>query len=255
VFLKIGDIKAADTTDWETIAESDDIFEGFSGGVDTASGDVDGDSFPDVLAGRLSCACGRPIKIKKPPLGSSAFEDFGPPVPSGQGGVQVATGDIDGDSLDDFLVLPINPTTGVSQPLVALSQDKHKDWIEVLSFSEPAGVHVAMGDVNNDGVPELVVGSARGLDSYVKVYPFEITPGVPGVSMGKAVYEWINKSSVDTRTGIRVAVGDVNGDSYADIAYGPASIPEPATLGSLFVSFGVWLLGARPGRRHGEPPG
>jgi hypothetical protein len=231
------------------------IFDDFSGGVTTATGDFDGDMAPDVLAGRLSCACGRPIKIKKPPLGAaSGFEDFGPPVPSGQGGVQVAAGDIDGDGLNDLLVLPVAPSSGISQPLIALSKDDHKQWIDVQSFNEPAGVHIALGDFENDGIPDLVVGSARGPNQYIKMYTIEEDPATAGI--------WNTYLKLDIpidergfKGGVRVAVGDVNGDSFPDLAYGPAGVPEPATITSLLAGLGTWLLGGGRRRRETSPPG
>ena len=59
-----------------------------------------------------------------------------------------------------WTALPIDPPTGASQPLVASSKDDHKQWIDVQSFNEPAGVHIAMGDVDDDGILDLVVGVA-----------------------------------------------------------------------------------------------
>jgi hypothetical protein len=249
-FIKLPDI---DGESKDEFASFDNIHEGFSGGVSVATGDFDGDMAPDVLAGRLSCACGRPIKIKKPPLGAaSGFEDFGPPVPSGQGGVQVAAGDIDGDGLNDLLVLPVAPTSGISQPLIALSKDDHKQWIDVQSFNEPAGVHIAMGDLDNDGIPDLVVGSARKHRGNVKYSEIRF-------SAATGTYEAVLQGEFDVYDenflgGVRVAVGDVNGDGYQDLVYAPAAIPEPTTLVSLFAGIGALLVGGRR-RRRDEPSG
>jgi fibronectin-binding autotransporter adhesin len=247
-YIKLPDIDG----EVEEYASFPNIFEGHSGGVNVATGDVDGDGLPDVLAGRLSCACGRPIKKWPGIFGLAAFEDFGPPVPSGQGGVRVAAGDVDGDGLDDYVVVPIAPTSGVSQPLLALADEKHKDWIEVLSFSEPAGVHIAMGDLTGDGLADLVVGSARGSEPYIKLYELAPDAVLPGVMHAKFFYEWVTYAPTFTG-GVRVAVGDVTGDGHPDIAFAPAAIPEPATFASLLTGAGAWLLGWRRRRREEQP--
>jgi hypothetical protein len=247
-YIKLPDIDGES----EEYASFDNIHDGFSGGVSVATGDVDGDGHSDVLAGRLSCACGRPIK-KLPPILGLAIEDFSPPVPSGQGGVHVAAGDVDGDGLDDLIALPIAPPTGKSQPLLARSTNDHKDWIDIESFNEPAGVHIALGDFENDGIPDLVVGSARGPDAYVKMYTIEEDP-VAGI--------WNTYLKLDLpidergfKGGVRVAVGDVNGDTYPDLVYAPAGVPEPATIMSLLAGLGAWLLAPRRRTRDTSPAG
>ena len=72
------------------------------------------------------------------------------------------------------------------------------------------GLSVAAGDVNGDGVADIVVGAGLGGGPVVVVYD-----GVTGEEITRFfAYEQ------ETRSGVQVAVGDINGDGFADIVTG-----------------------------------
>ncbi len=73
-----------------------------------------------------------------------------------------------------------------------------------------SGVSVATGDVNADGVEDIVVGSGRGMAATVKVFD--------GRTL-KEVASFNGLASTFTG-GLTVAVGDVSGDGRADIVVG-----------------------------------
>ena len=95
------------------------------------------------------------------------------------------------------------------------------------------GVRVAVGDVNGDGVPDIVTGAGPGGGPHVKV--FSGKDGSPLMSF------FAYDSSF--RGGVYVAVGDVNGDGYDDIitGAGPGGGPHVKVFsgkdGSLLDSF------------------
>jgi hypothetical protein len=75
------------------------------------------------------------------------------------------------------------------------------------------GVRVAVGDINNDGVPEIVTAPGAGRSPLVKV--FDLLAGAEIVSNRIRAYE----SSFEN--GVYVATGDVTGDGLTDIITSP----------------------------------
>lgn len=77
------------------------------------------------------------------------------------------------------------------------------------SFS--GGVHVAVGDVNGDGIPDIITGPGAGGGPLVNVYS------------GKDLSVLASFNAYDPAflNGVFVAAGDVNGDGYADIITAP----------------------------------
>jgi hypothetical protein len=72
------------------------------------------------------------------------------------------------------------------------------------------GVRVALGDVNRDGVPDLIVGSGRGLHSRVRVFD-----GRTGELLAGALGDF--KPFPHFNGGVYVTAGDVNGDGFTDV--------------------------------------
>jgi hypothetical protein len=144
------------------------------------------------------------------------------PFPGWTGEVRVAVADVDGDGVPDLIcaagpgggprVVVINgadgtrnlhhtnPTTGVVTVYT----------IDFMAF-EPSfrgGVTVAAGDFNGDGSADIVVGADTGGGSRVRV--------ISGAD-GKTIMGDFFAYEPDFRGGVRVAVGDVNGDGTPDI--------------------------------------
>ena len=125
------------------------------------------------------------------------------------GEIRVATADVDGDGTPDT-IMAAGP--GGGPRVVVVSGANGSVLMDFFAF-EPGftgGVYVAAGDVNADGFADIVVGAGQGGGSRVRVFS-----GANGSVIGDFfAYE-------PTFTGgVRVAVGDVNGDGFADIITG-----------------------------------
>jgi hypothetical protein len=133
--------------------------------------------------------------------------------PTFKGGVRVATGDVTGDGVDDIVVAP----GAGGGPLVRVFNGS--TGIEIRSFFAYSpvfrgGVFVAAGDVNGDGRADII--TAPGATSnLVRVFS-----GVNGAELFN-----LQAYPATFRGGVRVAVGDVNGDDGADIIVGPGRGP------------------------------
>jgi hypothetical protein len=149
--------------------------------------------------------------------GSSLLASFFAYTPSFTGGVRVATGDVDGDGLTDY-VTGAGPGAG---PHVKVFSGTTGAELRTFFAFDPGftgGVFVAAGDVDGDGHADIVTGAGSGGGPHVKVFSgatgaelrsfFAFDPGFTG--------------------GVRVAAGDVNRDGHADIitGAGPGGAPH-----------------------------
>lgn len=132
------------------------------------------------------------------------------------GGVTVATGDVDGDRINDMI-------TGAGpggSPLVKVFSGKTGHLIRqfnAFDSSFTGGVFVAAGDVNGDGRAEVIVGAGAG--NLPKVRVFDVLTGI--------TVRDFDAFSRHFKGGVRVAAAEFTGDNRADIvtAAGPGGSP------------------------------
>jgi hypothetical protein len=187
----------------------------FMGGVRVAVGDVNGDGVPDII-----CASGpgagpiiEVIDGKTRQL-TAAFYGMDP---SFFGGIYVACADINRDGHADIIV-GAGPGGG---PEVAVFNGGDYRMIRAFyAFPAPfrGGVTLAVGDVNGDGCPDIIVGAGPGAGPQVNVFS--------GRDFGliRSFYAF----PPTFRGGVFVAAGDINGDGHADIIVGAGEggLPE-----------------------------
>ena len=186
----------------------------FPGGVKVAAADVNGDGLADIITG-AGPGGGPHVRI----WSGADFSELGGFFaydPAFPGGVNVAAADVNGDGLAD-IITGVGPGGG---PHVRIWSGA--DFSELFGFfaydpAFPGGVNVAAGDVDGDGLADIITGVGPGGGPHVRIWSgadfselfgfFAYDPAFPG--------------------GVNVAAGDVNGDGLAEILTGVGPGPPP----------------------------
>jgi hypothetical protein len=177
-------------------------FPGFTGGVNVAVGDVNGDGTVDIIAG--AGFGGAPIIKVYSGVDGSFLKQFVIGDEWSRAGASVAAADYDQDGVADILV----GTMRNGAPLVQAIRFSDGVVIKAVApFAGATGVTVATGDVNSDGKADIIVGSGPGIASQVNIYDGSNTTLIRSHNPFESTF----------LGGVLVASGDMNGDGKADV--------------------------------------
>jgi fibronectin-binding autotransporter adhesin len=231
-------VKIIDGTSNTVIFSFSAFSRGFLGGVFVAAGDVNGDGYADVVVGADKGA-GPHVKVFDVHGGQLLFNFFAY-APQFTGGVRVAVGDVDGDRKADIV-------TGAGpggSPHVKVFSGSDGSLLQSFFAYSPAftgGVFVASGDLDGDGAADIVTGADAGAGPHVKAFL--------GIDPSKVLKSFFAYAPGFTG-GVRVAVGDENGDQIADIVTGagPGGGPhvkvfDGTAAGGILASFFAYSAG------------
>lgn len=187
----------------------------FKGGVSVAVGDINGDGTPDIITG--AGAGGSPHVKVFSGVDASLLDSFFAFETSFTGGVTVAVGDVNGDGQLD-IITGAGPGGG---PHVSVFSGTNLSTLQTFfayDTSFTGGVFVAAGDLNGDGTADIITGAGAGGGPHVKVFD-----GTNNSTLLGSFFPYAASFS----GGVRVAVGDIDGDNGLDIVTAPGQGSKP----------------------------
>ncbi|MDD4333004.1 MAG: S8 family serine peptidase [Patescibacteria group bacterium] len=200
----------------------------FRGGVNVASGDLDGDGKNEIITG---AGTGGLPQIKIFDRKGKLIDQFYAFDKSFRGGVNVASGDLDGDGKNEIIV----GAGGGSTPQVKIFNRVGKLIGQFYAFDKSfrGGVNVAAGNViwaGRSTKDEIIVAPAKGGSPHVRV--------LDGHAKLLAQFYAYDKKF---NGGVNIGAGDINNDGMDEIITGAGEGGSPHAR--IFDGQGVLLSG------------
>ncbi|MGL6075694.1 MAG: SdrD B-like domain-containing protein [Fimbriiglobus sp.] len=181
--------------------------QGYTGGVRTATGDLNGDGIPDIVT--TTGVGGGPRIRAFNGVDGSLIHDFFAYEATYTGGMSVAIADINGDGIGDI----VTGTDRGGGPRVRVLSGLDTSVISDFFAFDPnqrGGVRVAAADFNSDARADIVAATGAGVPTMVRVYNMT----------NMAVLQEISPYTSSYTGGVYVSTGDFNADGTPDIITG-----------------------------------
>jgi hypothetical protein len=210
----------------------------FRGGVRVAVADVTGDGVPDVVT---APGPGRVPEVRvynaENGLLEVAFTAF---ETSFEGGVNLATGPVGGLGRAAIVVAADQGGGPRVRVLDALSGNAVADFFGIADPAFRGGARAAVGDLNRDGTPDLVVAAGFGGGPRVAVFDGKTLTSTP-TRLVNDFFAFPGPDAETLRNGAFVAAGDFDGDLAADLVFGggPGGGPRVLVLSGADIAAGA----------------
>jgi uncharacterized repeat protein (TIGR01451 family) len=183
---------------------------GFTGGINLAVGDVNGDGKADIIVG--AGAGGGPQVAVYDGGTFQLLTSFYAYSPTFRGGVTVAAGDVNGDGFADI----ITGAGAGGSPQVNVFDGRSFRLLNSFFALSPlfgGGINVAAGDVNGDGKADIIIGAGAGGGPQVTVFD----------GATRAMLSSFYADDPTSTAGVVVAAADETGNGTASIITAPGA--------------------------------
>ena len=242
-------------------------------GFDVASGDFNGDGIDDMLLGAFKSAPGGRSQAGRVyvvygassisgtiDLSTSADITIEGAVVDDRLGRAVAAGDVNGDGIEDIIIGAPGSDPGARvdagrvyviygaaslASTIDLSVTSADLEVQGKNASDLLGRAMATGDINGDGVPDLVIGVPRAevgsivnAGETVIIYGDSTLPAI--VNLNTTAPDVVLEGKVNSdESGNKLAVVDMNGDGFDDVIVGASNAdPNGNNSGAVYVVYG-----------------
>ena len=190
---------------------------GFVNGIYVATADFNRDGYSDIVVA-AGFGAGPHVKVfsGKDLAELASFYTFDPGY---IGGLEVATGDVNGDGTPDLVVGAIGGAIATFDgTTIRAGKSPSRLTADFLAFDFDfkGRVSVAVGDLTGDGFAEIIVGAGAGSAPRIAAFSGrELTKG--RTSLVASFYA----GDPNSHAGVRVASADLDGDGREDIIAAP----------------------------------
>ncbi len=140
----------------------------FRGGVNVTTGDIDGDGKDEIITG---AGVGYLPEVKIFKKDGTLINSFLVYNPNFRGGVKVKAADIDGGVARKKAEIIVSPQKG-GGPHVRIFSPSGKLISQFFAYKENfrGGVNVTAGDIDKDGLAEIITGAGSGGSPHVRMF-------------------------------------------------------------------------------------